>query len=238
MSITRIYTDNICDYHLGWKHTLDYRITDKVTFADPDKVPNIKEIMVKVFPKILTSRPEFTRFSNDEVSVIIIESDIGNFCRTIDPEGNIVVDEFTGGRFEKEGIKYHLIQDFWNKLTSSTYSLDYTTLPRDCSDCVGLFNSVIPAIFEDCSEVYPNGSVKQREHVFERSNMGSGYNQVLRILYLLNKAKNEEGSLVYLKYWCNHLHINLRKWFWENIFTKLHKYNLKGRIIIDKLDDI
>ena len=110
MSITRIYTDNICDYHLGWKHTLDYRITDKVTFADPDKVPNIKEIMVKVFPKILTSRPEFTRFSNDEVSVIIIESDIGNFCRTIDPEGNIVVDEFTGGRFEKEGIKYHLIQ--------------------------------------------------------------------------------------------------------------------------------
>lgn len=192
---------------------------------------------MNAFPDILATKPIFRRFVDDEVSVVIVESDIGNFCRTIDPEGNIIVDEFTGGRFEKEGIKYHLIQDFWNKLVSDTYSLNYTTLPRDCSDCVGLFNSVIPAIFEDCTEVYPNGSVKQRGVVFDRDMMGGGYYQVLRILYLLNKAKNKEGSLVYLNFWYNHLHVNLRKWFWDNIFTKLHKYNLKGRIIIDKLND-
>ena len=238
MSITRIYTDNICSYSLGWEHTVDFRITDKVTFADPGKVLDIREIMVEVFPEILISRPRFTRFSDDEVSVVIIESGIGNFCRTIDPEGNIIVDEFTGGRFETEGAKFHIIQDFWNELISHTYSLEDVVFPGNCYDCVKLFNSVIPSIFSECTEVYPNGSVKQRGQVFERYEMGGGYNQVLKILYLLNKAKNEEGSLVYLKYWYNHLHVNLRKWFWENIFTKLNKYDLKGKIIIDKLDDV
>ena len=173
----------------------------------------------------------------DEIATVIIQTEKYTLTKIRSYEEilvNQLVNNDTGKRAEFDE------QNQFMKSLENVIVLDQLRFPAPCYECTPLFNSVIPQMFQEVTEVYPDGAARikgeNKTVVFPLNTMGGGYNQVINLLYAIWKAREDEPCTVYLNFWWNHLHPIIRSVFWTDILSKIKEKDIKGTLIIDKYE--
>ena len=173
----------------------------------------------------------------DEIATVIIQTEKYTLTKIRSYE-EILVSQLVNNDTRKQASFDE--QNQFMKSLDNVIVLDQLVFPAPCYECTPLFNSVIPQMFQEVSEVYPDGAARVKGEnktvVFPLKTMGGGYNQVINLLYSIWKAKEDESCTVYLNFWWNHLHPIIRSVFWTNILSKIKEEDIKGTLIIDKYE--
>ena len=237
MGLRRIYVDNLIYKGVPGKINLNFP-ENKCIYTRTGSIYDLDDIFRELIPDLLVDDVRFNFINDEEIATIIIETDEGTYSRAVDPEGNIVFENLSSSSTTEKEEKSEVlnlmkIREFCKNVTSYTLALTDILLPQFFLEegPIKLFNSVIPLVFSEVSEVLNNGSAVIKGQIFSRDDMGGGYTQMLRILYAVWAAKTFKTHTIYLNYWYNHLHVLVRKWLWNEFFPKLD--DIEGTLIID-----
>ncbi len=241
MGLRRIYFDNLIYKGVPGNTNLKFP-ENKCIYTQPDSdFYGLDYIFRELIPDLLVDDVRFNFINDEEVATIVIETDEGTYSKAVNPEGDIVFENLSSssiiGKEEKDELLNLIkIKEFCRNVTSYTLTLTSICLPRYFSESpIKLFNSVIPLVFSEVSEVLNNGSAVIKGQIFPRDVMGGGYTQMLRILYAVWAAKSFKTHTIYLDHWYNRLHVLVRKWLWNEFFPKLD--GIEGTLIIDNPDE-
>ena len=242
MGLRRIYVDNLIYKGVPGKINLNFPENKCIYTRTGSDFYDLDDIFRELIPDLLVDNVRFGFINDEEVVTIIIETDEGTYSKAVDPEGNIVFENLSSSSITEKEEKNEIlnlirIREFCRNVTSYTLTLTDIILPRFFLEegPIKLFNSVIPLVFSEVSEVLNNGSAVIKGQIFSRDDMGGGYTQMLRILYAVWAAKSFKTHTIYLNYWYNHLHILVRKWLWNEFFPKLD--GIEGTLIIDNPEE-
>lgn len=201
---------------------------------------DISSILQYVLPEAideLYGNPQSTIEDPEEVSTLIIQTEKYTYTKIKSCE-SVIVDQLVNNN-TREQANFGELRQFRDSL-DNIIILDQFRFCGPCYECTPLFNSVIPAIFQEVSEVYPDGAARvcgeSKTVVFPLDTMGGGYRQVVNFLYALWKVMDDENCTVYMNFWWNHLHPVLREWIWNNILTRIKEESIKGTLIVDKYE--